>query len=81
MLEILRKMAIRIALFPVRPSKVLARVGMPRIEIQRHVRPFNGSVEAPLVPIGDGDLKMYRSRLRAALECPQLTLKPLFESA
>jgi hypothetical protein len=54
---------------------------MPRIEIQRLVRPFNGIVEAPLVPIADGDLKMYRSRLRVALECPQLTLKPLFDLA
>ena len=49
MLEILRKMAIRIALFPVRPSKVFARVGMPRIEIQRLVGSFNGIVEVPLV--------------------------------
>ena len=79
MLEILRKMAMRIALFPVRPSKVLAAWGCRGLRSSVLFAHSTASSK-PLVPIADGDLKMYRSRLHGRAR-PQLTLKPLFDSA
>lgn len=58
MLEILLKMAIRITLFPVRPSKVLAAWGCRGLRCSVLFAHSTASSK-PLVPIADGDLKVY----------------------